>query len=878
MRNGSVGSIGRVVGTGVADIVPLVHSNQTDIYCEYALFGSQRGSSQSLLTLAFSGKSQTCLSLLISTPIPYSSLILETQSIHNRNKNIWSASREYKMDFDLTNNTTANITIPLCLNQSTQPIDNTSRDLCITNNWTATEPPDTDWELPFNTWQTVFIATCIGICIILTVLGNILVLTAFVVERAIRQPSNYFICSLAVSDLFIGIISMPFYAVYVLMGRWELGPIPCDLWLATDHTVCLVSIYTVLLITVDRYCSVKIAAKYRSWRTKRKVLWMVTITWIVPFLVFFISIMGWEYFVGKRELEPYECAVQFLKNPVFNTSLIIGYFYVTIIVLFILYGGIYKTASDMARKAEAKQKKMQTLVSMSRPNDPKPGIVISKTQSTLLSQDKPKGQQNLTAGANDQHEVVGAHNAVKNLETTSFNEKKDNSDQDRSSSPIFDSDEESPPTQQSLPVKQKVKSKTAKVSKSGKQKICANTSKKSSTIEAIIQPQSALTALIPRSPLITTTTKLDLNPPLSVITDNSVKTSKCSTESSELKRKSDLNAKQMRDDSENVSIDDTDASINNHRRPEPPSTLDIKPIINEEPPIPMEENQFAFIDQENSLAIESSKCSACLVRESGSHCTQQSNSAAKGVHNCKTGLSCELNGNKSSPVNAKSVPSTGRVTTYVDCNLADNSKTTTRVTKADELQPIIDNEPSNSCAVNKEYREYREYREYSPVSPVQANSGGIGGNEVETTRQPMAQPLAQSLSKRIRNGRRKKEKRQKSKSENRARKALRTISFILGAFVLCWTPYHITALVEGFCSDRINGCVNRHLFYFTYFLCYANSPLNPFCYALMNQQFKKAFVRTYTGLNGLTLYNNTSRCHHMIIDHILPILPILAIR
>jgi muscarinic acetylcholine receptor len=83
--------------------------------------------------------------------------------------------------------------------------------------------------------------------------------------------------------------------------------------------------------------------------------------------------------------------------------------------------------------------------------------------------------------------------------------------------------------------------------------------------------------------------------------------------------------------------------------------------------------------------------------------------------------------------------------------------------------------------------------------------------------------------------------RQKSKSENRARKAFRTISFILGAFVLCWTPYHILALVEGFCQNP--PCTNEHLYMFSYFLCYANSPLNPFCYALANQQFKKVFMR-----------------------------------
>ena len=38
-------------------------------------------------------------------------------------------------------------------------------------------------------------------------------------------------------------------------------------------------------------------------------------------------------------------------------------------------------------------------------------------------------------------------------------------------------------------------------------------------------------------------------------------------------------------------------------------------------------------------------------------------------------------------------------------------------------------------------------------------------------------------------------KKDKLKSENRARKALKTISIILGAFAACWTPYHVIAII-----------------------------------------------------------------------------------
>lgn len=139
-------------------------------------------------------------------------------------------------------------------------------------NSTAAAPGDGAEGSHYTTLQTVFLGLLAGTISLVTITGNLVVIASFILERTIRQPTNYFIASLAVSDLLIGSISMPFYTIYLLSDKhWPLGAVLCDLWLSLDYSACLVSIYTVFCITIDRFCSVRIPAKYRNWRTERKV-------------------------------------------------------------------------------------------------------------------------------------------------------------------------------------------------------------------------------------------------------------------------------------------------------------------------------------------------------------------------------------------------------------------------------------------------------------------------------------------------------------------------------------------------------------------------------------------------------------------------------
>lgn len=78
----------------------------------------------------------------------------------------------------------------------------------------------------------------------------------------------------------------------------------------------------------------------------------------------------------------------------------------------------------------------------------------------------------------------------------------------------------------------------------------------------------------------------------------------------------------------------------------------------------------------------------------------------------------------------------------------------------------------------------------------------------------------------------------------RERKAAKTLAIITGAFVFCWLPFFVMALVMPICESCV---ISDYLASFFLWLGYFNSTLNPVIYTIFSPDFRQAFARILFG-------------------------------
>ncbi|XP_029939126.1 histamine H3 receptor [Salarias fasciatus] len=173
-------------------------------------------------------------------------------------------------------------------------------------------PAVSEAETALPGYLVVILSVLMVTLVVVVVAGNALVILAFIVDKTLRNQSNYFFLNLAIADFLVGAFCIPVYIPYNLTGRWMLGKGLCKVWLVMDYLVCTASVFNIVLISYDRFLSVTRAVKYRAQRnlTRQAVLKMLAV-WVLAFLLYGPAIILWETVVGRSIVPSHECYAEF---------------------------------------------------------------------------------------------------------------------------------------------------------------------------------------------------------------------------------------------------------------------------------------------------------------------------------------------------------------------------------------------------------------------------------------------------------------------------------------------------------------------------------------------------------------------------------------
>ncbi|NXD86980.1 DRD2 protein, partial [Halcyon senegalensis] len=229
----------------------------------------------------------------------------------------------------------------------------TSMDL-LNFSWYNGDIGDRNWSKPLNESnaeqkpQYNYYAMLLTLLIFVIVFGNVLVCMAVSREKALQTTTNYLIVSLAVADLLVATLVMPWVVYLEVVGEWRFSRIHCDIFVTLDVMMCTASILNLCAISIDRYTAVAMPMLYNTrYSSKRRVTVMISVVWVLSFAISCPLLFGLNN-TGEYENE---CII---ANPAFVVYSSIVSFYVPFIVTLLVYVQIYIVLRKRRKRVNTK--------------------------------------------------------------------------------------------------------------------------------------------------------------------------------------------------------------------------------------------------------------------------------------------------------------------------------------------------------------------------------------------------------------------------------------------------------------------------------------------------------------------------------------------
>ncbi|XP_075994220.1 D(3) dopamine receptor [Genypterus blacodes] len=224
-----------------------------------------------------------------------------------------------------------------------------------------------------------YYAMIYSVLILAIVFGNVLVCLAVLRERSLQTTTNYLVVSLAVADLLVASLVMP-WAVYleVVGGAWLFSRVYCNIFVTLDVMMCTASILNLCAISIDRYTAVVMPVLYNTTQHSRKrVLIMISSVWVLAFAVSCPLLFGFN-----TTEDPMVCSI---SNPDFVIYSSVVSFYLPFIVTLLVYIRIY-VFLRMRRKR----------ITFSHASEKVPPGSTPPSVETCLQEQTPKARQDLS--------------------------------------------------------------------------------------------------------------------------------------------------------------------------------------------------------------------------------------------------------------------------------------------------------------------------------------------------------------------------------------------------------------------------------------------------------------------------------------------------
>uniref|UniRef100_A0A3Q3W4T7 D(3) dopamine receptor n=1 Tax=Mola mola TaxID=94237 RepID=A0A3Q3W4T7_MOLML len=180
-----------------------------------------------------------------------------------------------------------------------------------------------------------YYAMLFSLLILAIVFGNVLVCLAVLRERSLQTTTNYLVVSLAVADLLVASLVMP-WVVYleVVGGAWLFSRLYCNIFVTLDVMMCTASILNLCAISIDRYTAVVMPVLYNTThRSRKRVFMMIATVWVLAFAVSCPLLFGFN-----TTDDPMVCSI---SNPDFVIYSSVVSFYLPFIVTLLVYIRIY---------------------------------------------------------------------------------------------------------------------------------------------------------------------------------------------------------------------------------------------------------------------------------------------------------------------------------------------------------------------------------------------------------------------------------------------------------------------------------------------------------------------------------------------------------